>query len=168
MKTSVKQVVVLTTFASFLIVLGCNKDQIKPVKPHKISEETDQTKTLHCSPWRDVVGGAAAASDLNEIGLCNTSSCSGSQIFSNSYDKVIKNGSTPIYVPELDTIPIADQNTLWSHALSQAIASAPSGYSVASLHNFRLEWMTVGMLYTTGMIYDITYKHCTGGGGGDD
>lgn len=166
MKTPIKQTVILTAGAIFLIVLGCNKDQIEPVKPHKISEETDHTKTLHCSPWRDVEGGNAAASDLNEVGLCNTSSCSGSQTYSYSNNKVIYNGANPIYVPEFDTIPIADQNTLWSHALSQAIASAPSGYSVASLHNFRIEWVTVGMLYTTVMKFDITYRHCTGGGGG--
>ncbi|TSJ45419.1 hypothetical protein [Fluviicola chungangensis] len=165
MKTPIKQAVVLTAGAIFLIALGCNKDRIEPVKPHKISEETNNTKTLHCSPWRDV-DGITAASDLNEVGLCNTSSCSGSETYSYKTDKIIKNGGTPIYVPEFDTVSIADQNTLWSNALSQAISIAPSGYSVASLHNFRVEWTAVGMLYTTVMKFDIVYRHCTSGGGG--
>ncbi|MNJ83107.1 hypothetical protein D3C87_05210 [compost metagenome] len=156
--------------AILLIVLGCNKEQVRPnpakIKKDKHSEVT--TKTLHCSPWRDVYGCTEAAADLNEVGLCNTSSCTGTQVVTHINNIVVHEtgNSNPMYLSDWDPILIADQNVIWNQAVSEAVFMTPSGYTLASIHNFRIQVVSVGMLLTNIMRYDITYRKCTGGGPG--
>ncbi len=160
---------VAVTAALFLSISSCEKETVKPVvKPHKNPASTNTTKTLHCAPWRDVYGCTEAAADLNDVGFCNTSACSGSQITYNINNMTVHEtgNSNPMYLSDWDPITIADQNVIWNQAVSEATSMTPTGYSLASIHNFRIQVVSVGMLLTNIMKYDITYKKCTGGGGG--
>lgn len=171
MNTRIRKVTGMVAVAGvlFLSISSCEKEQVQPVKPHKNPGSTNNTtKTLHCAPWRDVYGCTEAAADLNDVGFCNTSACSGTQVTQNINNITVHQtgSSTPMYLSDWDPITIADQNVIWNQAVSDATFMTPAGYSLASIHNFRIQVVTVGMFLTNIMKYDITYKKCTGGGGG--
>lgn len=173
MNTPISRLTGMVTIAAglFLSISSCEKESIKPVvkttKPQKNPGNTSAVKTLHCAPWRDVYGCTEAAADLNDVGFCNTSSCSGTQTTQNINNITVHEtgNSNPMYLSDWDPITIAEQNVIWNQAVSDATFMAPSGFTLASIHNFRIQVVSVGMLLTNIMKYDITYKKCTGGGG---
>lgn len=149
--------------ATLLITLGCNKaSNTKPVKNPEV-----MNKTLYCSPWRDAADAPAAATDLNQIGVCNASIC-GRGTTTHGYSTnihIVKNssGSNWLFTPGT-VVTIANQNAIWSNAMSQAIAATPGGFTVSRLYNFRAEM--VGFPYFNYCIkFDIEYIKCTTGGG---
>lgn len=162
---------VTIVLALFLSISSCEKESIKPVVKTKLQKKSDNVnavKTLHCAPWRDVYGCTEATADLNDVGFCNTSACSGSQTTMNINNMTVHEtgDSNPMYLSDWDPITIAEQNVIWNQAVSEATAMVPpGGYTLAGIHNFRIQVVSIGMLLTNIMKYDITYKKCTGGGG---
>ncbi len=164
-----KKIIFLFAIIS-VAVTSCKKEQLTPVDPVKPNQSTgNSAKSLHCTPWEDVADAAAAAVDLNQVGLCNTSACSiGTTTYFYINNKVVRNSSgTTWYFLPFSTVAIADQNAIWSDAVTQAIAATPTGFSLSSIHNFRTA-SGGGPLITYIMKFDITYIKCTGGGGGGE
>jgi hypothetical protein len=162
---------IIFLFAIISIGLSsCKKEQVTPADLVKPNQNTaNSAKSLHCSPWEDVADAAAAAVDLNQVGVCNTSVCSsGTPTYFNLNNKIVKNASgATVYFLHLATVTIADQNAIWSNAVTQAIAATPTGYSLSNIHNFRTE-AAGGPILMYLMRFDITYIKCTGGGGGGE
>lgn len=148
---------------------SCKKEQVTPADSVKPNQNTENfAKSLHCSPWEDVADAVAAAVDLNQVGVCNTSACSsGTTTYFYINNKIVKDssGATWHFLP-FSTVTIADQNAIWSDAVTQAIAATPTGFSLSSIHNFRTA-SGGGPIITYIMKFDITYIKCTGGGGGE-
>ncbi|WP_300665621.1 hypothetical protein [Fluviicola sp.] len=160
---------IIFLFAIISIGLSsCKKEQITP-EPSKKTVQTSDTKGLHCAPWRDAADADAAAIDLNAVGICNTSLCSGgTTTYSYSNNMIVRDGSGAIvYFLAFTPVTIADQNAIWSNAVSQAITNTPVGFSLSSIHNFRTE-VASGPFLVYRMRFDITYIKCTGGGGGGE
>lgn len=159
-------------FLSLIISAGflsCKKEPIAPANSGKPQKNTENvSKGLHCTPWRDVADIDAVVADLNTIGVCNTSLCSGATTaYSYSPSLIVRDGSGAIvYFLPLTLVTIADQNAIWSNAVSQAITNTPTGFSLSSISNFRTE--LVGGLFDVYRIrFDVTYIKCAGGGGGE-
>ncbi len=152
-----------------LSFLSCKKEQIAPGTSSKaVKISTSETKGLHCSAWRDAADPDAAVIDLNAIGVCNTSMCSGGATFSYLNNMYVRDGAgAVVYFPALMPVTIADQNTIWGNAVSQAVANTPTGYTLSSIGNFRTE-VAGTMFVSYRMRFDITYMQCSGGGGGEN
>nr|WP_294859992.1 hypothetical protein [uncultured Fluviicola sp.] len=164
MKTLIKLAGMFALTAT-LILSGCNKDHVSSVKPHKT---TDNSKRLHCSPWEDVAANDAV-NDLNTVALCNSSTCDGTQTFFHINGTIVRDsgGNIGYYDPLLVTV--ADQNYIWSYAVSWGIAHTPTGYSLSQI-TFHTQTTTVpgtSILIST-FTFDVVYIHCSGGGGGGE
>ncbi len=165
-----KRIIFLSAVISFGF-LSCQKQEVKPSsssKPVKNSENV--AKSLNCAPWRDAADPAAAAIDLNEVGVCNTSLCNGSYDtypYPGIFTVMNSTGTAPLYFSYLSppAVTIATQNYIWGNAVSQAAAAVPAGYSVSQLYNFRTEVVSGGMVAKIVIKFDASYIKCTGGGG---
>lgn len=160
--------------AVIAIVLGsCKKEEVKPAFKESIkatkTPETNSEKVNHCVPWRDVADVFDAASDLNALVVCNTSTCSNGATanFYPTNNKTVNDtgGSQMLFPYTPATVTIADQNYIWSNALNQAIASAAAGYSVSYIYNFRPELVVIYGFSFYVMKFDIVYVKCGNGGG---
>ena len=155
---------------ALIFSVSCEKEQLTStgttVKP---SKPTGTEKRIHCAPWRDAVDIAQAVSDLNEVALCNTASCSNgmtSTIWPMN-NNVVKNpdGST-MY---LDFSPtIADQNAIWSYAVNWGTTHTPSGFFMHSISFYSGTVSGPGGLILNVMKFNVTYRQCASGGGGGE
>ncbi|WP_300665623.1 hypothetical protein [Fluviicola sp.] len=140
--------------------LSCKKESVAPTNSTKSPKNTENvTKSLNCSPWRDADDVQAAVVDLNEVGDCNISLCAGNISMSYLIDKVVANstGGT-LYLISFAPVTIATQNYIWSNAVSQANASAPTGFGVSKIHNFRD--IAGGGLNKRMIKFDVDYIKC--------
>lgn len=159
-------------FLSLIISAGflsCKKEPITPANSGKPRKNTESvSKGLHCTPWRDAADVDAAVADLNTIGICNTSLCSGATTaYSYSNNLIVRDvAGSIVYLPALTMLTIADQNAIWSNCVSQAITNTPTGYNLSSISNFRTE-VAGGPFLVYRIRFDVTYIKCAGGGGGE-
>lgn len=166
-----KKIIFLSALVSFTF-LSCKKEEVKPLGSSKPVKNTESAaKSLNCAPWEDVGSLAAAASDLNDVGVCNTSLCNGSYVnspYPGMFTVLNSAGTAPLYFSYFSPptlVTIATQNYMWGNAVSQAMAGTPTGYSVSKLHNFRTEVVTGGMIAKIVIKFDVIYIKCTDGGG---
>lgn len=152
-----------------LSFLSCEKEQITSKTSSKaVKTSTSDTKGLHCSPWRDATDINAAVIDLDAVGVCNTTACNGgTTTYSHLNNMYVRDGSgAVVHFLALMSVPIADQNAIWSNAVSQAVANTPTGYTLSNIGNFRTEGISNPFLNYR-VKFDIIYIKCTGGGGGE-
>lgn len=157
MKRTIQQLTGMVVLTTALILSGCNKQPVDPnVKPHT----TDNSKRIHCSPWEDVAA-SDALNDLNQVAACNSSTCEGTPY----YYHINGISVSGFYDPFLVTV--ADQNYIWSSAVSYGTSHGPSGYSLSQI-TFHTSTTTIPgtNILANVFTFDVVYVQCTGGGGG--
>lgn len=105
---------------------GCQKEKLlsKPVK----APAAETTKTLHCSPWREVYGYNALLSELNAFSICNTTACTGNSVTSSATSGVLNDpNGDPYQFSEDGEITTAIQSEIMSQASIWAAAYMPAG-----------------------------------------
>ncbi len=166
MKTRIKKLVGVTVFmaASVFFFSGCEKNQ--PSVPVKVHKQTENTKVIHCDPWRNVTGWSALISEMNSLALCDMRMCTGNSVTQNATNWLLTNSSTgSLYLfTSSQVITPAEQNSVMNDAIAWAIANTPSGYFVSSV-SYAAN-VIVGSGSTSAITVNVVYRQCTGGGGG--
>ena len=153
-----KQLFIVALLATPLF-WSCEK-QAPCSKPVKSSAST---KVLHCSPWRDVYGVSALCTELNGFENCNTSACTGSSVVTSLSNTSLDDPSGNDYLVSLDQLVTAsEQSQMMSQASIWANAHVPAGYFVSAI-SFQ---PSPGLSSGTQITITVTYRKCTGGGGG--
>ncbi len=167
MKRSIKQLVGVACVATSLFFLsGCEK--LEPsISPTPV-KQTENTKTIHCDPWRNVTGWSALISEMNSLALCDVRACRGNSVTQNATNWLLTNSSTgSLYLfTSSQVITPAEQNSVMNDAIAWAIANTPSGYFVSSV--MYAANVIVGPGSTSAITVNVVYRKCTGGGGGEE
>jgi hypothetical protein len=151
----------LASLLALPLFWGCQKETT-PSTPVKPTAET--TKTLHCTPYRDVYGYTALCSELNSFSVCNSTNCTGSSVTTSSTNTHLQDPGGTDYLVSVDGLVTATQQSeIMSQASSWATANLPSGYFVSAIS---YQPTSPGLTNGVNLTIVVTYRQCTGGGGG--
>jgi hypothetical protein len=153
----------LATLLATPLFFACEKESVLS-KPEKTSV-TENAKTLHCSPWREVYGYSALISELNTFSVCNTTACTGNSVTSTATSGVLNDpNGNPYMVSYDDEITTTTQSEIMSQASIWAAAYLPAGGYFVSTITYQVPPGEYVGLFGIGII--VTYRKCTSGGGG--
>lgn len=159
MKTPFTFVTGVALAASVFLFSGCEKEPT-PIKPGSPVTETAKA----CDPYRSVTGYTALISEINAFSLCDDRACTGNSTTQTLINYVLNNSSgSPFNFTSTQTITTTDQNNVMSQALAWAVANTPTGYFVSSIR-YNADLITGPS--AAGIDITVTYRMCTGGGGG--
>jgi hypothetical protein len=156
--------ILLASLLAMPLFFACKKDPnpTKPVKPNA----TETSKTLHCYPWRDVYGYTSLCNELNVFAICGLSDCSGGSVTTPlTNNSLADTNGDPYLFSSDEQITISRQNEIRSQAAIWAAANTPTGGYFVSGITYQIPpgaWTTSA----TGLGITVTYRKCTGGGGG--
>jgi hypothetical protein len=150
-----------------LFVSGCQKEIPTPYCK-KPAPPSAQPKA--CDPWRSVIGYTALFSELNAFAVCDVVGCSGNSVTTTLVNGDLDDPSTgyAYTVSSNQTVTASEQTAIMNAAQAWAVANKPTGYFVSQIvfseaiipdDNYPILTSTIKIT--------VTYRKCTGGGGGE-
>ncbi|WP_343748206.1 hypothetical protein [Fluviicola sp.] len=152
-------------FAVSLALSGCEKSNTSPTRS-KFHEKTPAL-TLRCTPDRSVVGYTALCDELDALTNCDPQACTGGSVTMPLTQYLLTNSSGSIFVfASNQTITTTQQSEVMAAAKARAIANTPSGYFISYIDYVPDPVVGTGSVTSAAIDIIITYRKCTGGGGG--
>jgi hypothetical protein len=161
--TILKSCFAVASFITLFSLSGCEKSSTlgSNVKPDK-----EKLLTIHCSPYRSLVGYSAVCTELNSVSNCLIQECTGNSTIITLTNYVLVNPATSSYFifASNQTITASEQNDVMLAAKAWATANLPSGYFVRYISYTPDIIVSSGTPTYAGIDITVTYKKCTGGG----
>lgn len=162
--TILKSAVAVLAFVALSSLYGCKKTS---TLGSNVLPDQEKVLTIHCSPYRSLVGYSAICTELNTVTNCMIQECTGNSTTTTLTNYVLVNPATssPFVFASNQTITASEQNDVMLAAKAWATANLPSGYFIRYISYNPDILVANGNPTYAGIDIVVTYKKCTGGGG---
>lgn len=142
---------------ALIVMFSCEKSAINTAQQPK----QEKLLTIHCSPYRSVVGFNAVCADLNVVTNCMVQACKGTSVTITLTHLVLVNPATssPFIFSSTQTVTASEQNDVMLAAKAWANANKPTGYFIDNI-TYTPDYI-VGPT-AAGIDISVRYRKCTG------